>query len=178
MNKFDERMARITDRSRQILIARKKMRIRIVALCIPLFLCGAMVVFLLPDNNTTQVSIPQTSANIPTTQIVNNGILIFQTEAGNKTVSDTKIIREFTELLGGFYASTQPDMVAPEDDVACGDAEIGNSNLKETLVIIITDEACDQKTYTLTDNILKCQENDKTVALTKEQTEEIRRYIP
>lgn len=178
MNEFEERMARITERSRQILIARKKMRIRIAALCIPLLLCGTMVIFLLPDNNTSQVSIPQTSANMPTTQIVNNSILIFQTEAGNKTVSDSEAIREFAELLDSFYSSDQLEMVVPEDDGVCGDVGIGSSSLKETLTIIITDEGCDQKTYTLTDNILKCQENDQTVVLNKEQTEEIRRYIP
>ena len=179
MNEFEARMARIRERSSQMLLARKRTRRRILAACIPLLLCGMAAIFLLPDSNTTPVSVPQTATTVPITQNADSYFLLFETENGSKTVSDSETVREFAELLNGFYTLSQPETVTPGDDmVAQEDAETGTSGVKETLTIIITASNGEQNGYTLTDHILKCRENGDTVRLTDEQIGAIRRYIP
>ena len=175
MNEFEERMARIMERSRQILMARKKMRRRIAAICVPLLIsCTAILLF--PKNQGAFEQEQPHNTDVGTAS--NSYVLMFETVDGSTTVTDHDMVAEFLELLGGIYASFRPDTVPPGDDsVAQEDMATGSSGAKETLTIIITDEAGNQKVYTLTDNILKCQESNQTVSLTKEQIEAIRRYI-
>lgn len=179
VDNYEERMFRIKARSQQILASRKKMRRRIISVCIPVLVCGVAVVFMLPKDNGKTKGDGDSLHQKPQTSIQDvalyKSVLCFEGDRYNITITDQKTITAVKEMLTSYFVGDQLATSSPSVTTAEDDSE--NSEKRETLSIQFFDGDVVDMSYHLTGNELKCLQTGKTVRITEAQIDEIRRYI-
>lgn len=179
MRNLDECRQEIFLRSAQRIAKRKKVRRGIMAGCIPMILCAALVVtLLLPKNNEKSSELRTESVGI--TGGMGGFRVQIQRPNSTVTIADSEKAEALVAQLNGFFAEPDQEAATEPPDAECITqppmAAGENYGVPTAIQIICCTPDHTEIIYTLQGNILTEEATGKTVTLTEQERAQLESY--